>query len=203
MGVPFGFRSLDEWTGGIQPHEFVSVAGFSGLGQVHAADGARLQHVAQGFTPMFVSLEMEAKAILRRFDAMSTGIDYWRLKHLDLPEVGLKPGARPLKRFRHRPATSRSSTRSGAATRPRLRRDGPPQARRRVPRLHRPDAVHTSPEPRRIDVADAHRDHPRPQAERAHAGHPHRGRRSDQPLGGQGWGGAGQRRSLDLDHPRP
>ena len=90
VGVPFGFRSLDEWTGGIQPHEFVSVAGFSGLGKSTLLMALAFNMWVKGFTPLFVSLEMEAKAILRRFDAMATGLDYWRLKHLDLEEVGLE-----------------------------------------------------------------------------------------------------------------
>ena len=33
IGIPFGFPTLDEKTGGIQPHEFVAVAGFSGMGK--------------------------------------------------------------------------------------------------------------------------------------------------------------------------
>ena len=102
MGVPFGFRSLDEWTGGIQPHEFVSVAGFSGLGKSTLLIVLAFNMWLRGFTPMFVTLEMEAKAILRRFDAMSTGIDYWKLKHLDLPEVEIETWREAAEKIQHK-----------------------------------------------------------------------------------------------------
>lgn len=102
VGVPFGFRSLDEWTGGIQPHEFVSVAGFSGLGKSTLLIVLAFNMWLRGFTPMFVTLEMEAKAILRRFDAMSTGIDYWKLKHLDLPEVEIETWREAAEKIQHK-----------------------------------------------------------------------------------------------------
>lgn len=89
VGIPFGFRSLDAWTGGIQPHEFVSVAGFLGLGKSTMLMVMAYNIWMQGFTPLYISLEMESRAIMRRWDAMATGLDYWKLKHLDLEEVAL------------------------------------------------------------------------------------------------------------------
>jgi replicative DNA helicase len=88
-GVPFYFRSLDSWTGGIQPHEFIAVSGFSGLGKSTFLIVLAFNQWLNGHNVLFISLEMEAKAILRRFDAMAAGLDYWKLKQLGLPEVAL------------------------------------------------------------------------------------------------------------------
>ena len=103
VGIPFGFRSLDEWTGGIQPHEFVTVAGFSGIGKSTLLMALAFNMWAAGKTPLFIPLEMSAEAVLRRFDAMATGLDYWKLKHLDLPEVALDTWREHAEKIRHRP----------------------------------------------------------------------------------------------------
>lgn len=85
-GVPFGFPTLDEWTGGIQPHEFVTVSGFSGLGKSTLLMVLAFNAWSEGYTPLYISLEMEAGAILRKFDAMAASLDYTKLKHLGLPK---------------------------------------------------------------------------------------------------------------------
>ena len=103
VGVPFGFGSLDAWTGGIQPHEFVSVAGFSGLGKSTLLMVLAFNMWVQGLTPLYISLEMEAKAILRRFDAMATGLDYWKLKHLNLEEVAIDSWRETAEKIQHKP----------------------------------------------------------------------------------------------------
>jgi replicative DNA helicase len=102
IGIPFGFRSLDAWTGGIQQHEFVTVAGFSGLGKSTLLMVLAYNMWVQGITPLFITLEMEHKAILRRFDAMATGIDYWRLKHMDLAEDALDDWRATAEKISHR-----------------------------------------------------------------------------------------------------
>lgn len=88
-GVPFGFPQLDQWTGGIQPHEFVTVSAFSGLGKSTFLMVVAFNAWLAGYTPLFISLEMEAKAILRKLDAMATGLDYWKLKHLELEDTSV------------------------------------------------------------------------------------------------------------------
>lgn len=86
FGIPFGFPSLDEWTGGIQPHEFVTISGFSGLGKSTLLMVTAFNAWVQGYTPLYISLEMEAGAILRKFDAMASSLDYKKLKQLKLPD---------------------------------------------------------------------------------------------------------------------
>lgn len=84
-GVPFGIPTLDRWTGGIQPHEFVSVTAFSGVGKSTLCQVIAFNAYVQGFTPLIISLEMEKEAILRKFDALAAALDYQKIKHLDLP----------------------------------------------------------------------------------------------------------------------
>lgn len=86
MGIPFGYPQLDEWTGGIQPHELVTVAGFSGLGKSTMLMSLAFNAWTSGYTPLYISLEMEAGAILRKFDAMAASLDYQKIKQLKLPE---------------------------------------------------------------------------------------------------------------------
>jgi replicative DNA helicase len=86
IGVPFGFPTLDHWTGGIQSHELVTVAGFSGLGKSTMLMALAFNAWSQGRTPLYISLEMEAGAILRKFDAMAATLDYAKIKQLQLPD---------------------------------------------------------------------------------------------------------------------
>jgi replicative DNA helicase len=89
-GIPFGFPTLDEWTGGIQPHEFVTVSAFSGLGKSTFLMRLAFNAWMNDFTPLFISLEMERGQILRKFDAMAASLDYTALKHLQLSEEQLE-----------------------------------------------------------------------------------------------------------------
>lgn len=89
-GIPFGFPQLDEWTGGIQPHEFITVMGFSGLGKSTMLLAIAFNTWVQGYTPLIISLEMEAGTILRKFDAMASSLDYQKMKQLDLPKDQIK-----------------------------------------------------------------------------------------------------------------
>lgn len=86
VGVPFGYPTLDDWTGGVQSHELVTIAGFSGLGKSTMLMSLAFNAWSQGYTPLYISLEMEAGAILRKFDAMAASLDYAKIKQLQLPE---------------------------------------------------------------------------------------------------------------------
>jgi replicative DNA helicase len=84
-GIPFGFPTLDEWTGGIQPHELVTIAGFSGMGKSTVLSALAFNAFMQGHTPLYISLEMEASALMRKWDAMAASLDYQKMKQLSLP----------------------------------------------------------------------------------------------------------------------
>lgn len=85
-GVPFGFPWLDRYTGGLQRHEFATVAAFSGVGKSSFLIALAFNVFMANYTPLFVSLEMEEKMLHRRWDAMATKLDYIKLKQLRLTE---------------------------------------------------------------------------------------------------------------------
>ena len=84
FGIPFGFEKLNRLTGGIQPHEFVTVCGFSGLGKSTMLMRMCFNAWFQQYNPLYISLEMEAGAILRKFDAMAASLNYNDMKQMDL-----------------------------------------------------------------------------------------------------------------------
>lgn len=88
-GTFLGIPTLDKETLGIQPHEMVVVAAYLGVGK-----STLMQHIAysaylQGKTVLYISLEMEAEAILRKIDVMATNVKYHAMKALEL-EAGAK-----------------------------------------------------------------------------------------------------------------
>lgn len=84
VGVPMGFYTIDRWTGGIQPGEFAVVAAFSGTGKTTFMKTVAFNVWSMGLTPMFVTLEEDARRIARTWDVMATSLDYQRMKDLDL-----------------------------------------------------------------------------------------------------------------------
>ena len=84
MGIPFGVKLIDDLTMGIQRHEYVTVAGWQGQGKSTLAQHIAFSGYLAGFTSVIVSLEMEAEAILRRFDVMATNLQYRALKKCEL-----------------------------------------------------------------------------------------------------------------------
>ena len=89
-GLPWGFPKLDRWTGGLQSHEFATVAGFSGLGKSTFLKKVGISVWEHDAVPLYVTLEEESKAILRKFDAMIANLDYRSIKNLNLPEEQLE-----------------------------------------------------------------------------------------------------------------
>lgn len=85
-GIPFGFPWLDDKTGGLQPHEVCTIAAFSGIGKSTLSMVIAFHAWANGKTPLIISLEMEARMMLRKFDAMAGNLDYKKLKQLQLPD---------------------------------------------------------------------------------------------------------------------
>lgn len=85
-GVPFGFPFLDAKTGGLQRHEFATVAAFSGVGKSTFLVALAFNIFMSDYTPLYVSLEMEEALLHRKWDAMAAKLDYIKLKHLRLPQ---------------------------------------------------------------------------------------------------------------------
>lgn len=83
-GIPFGIPKIDEVTQGIQSHEFISIVGWQGTGKSTLAQHIVFSAYLAGFTPLIISLEMEAAAMLRRFDVMALNFQYRALKNMEL-----------------------------------------------------------------------------------------------------------------------
>jgi replicative DNA helicase len=90
LGIPYGFPTLDKATGGILPHELVSVLGFTNIGKSTLLRVMAFNMWLKGYTPLYFSLEMEAETILHTFDAMAAELDFAKLKQLDLDEQSMK-----------------------------------------------------------------------------------------------------------------
>ena len=86
LGVPYGFPTLDKSLGGVLPHELVTVLGFTNIGKSTLLRVFAYNMWVQGYTPLIFSLEMGAEEIFRAFDSMHLGLNYQRLKQLDLSD---------------------------------------------------------------------------------------------------------------------
>lgn len=89
-GISLGFESIDRITLGVQPHEFVVVAAFSSVGKSSLLQHIAFQAYLNGMTPLFISLEMEAEALHRKFDTMATNFEYHALRALELGEGDMR-----------------------------------------------------------------------------------------------------------------
>ena len=84
LGVNIGIPTIDEITLGVQPHELLIFGGPPGGGKTTALQYAAMNCYIDGETVLFVSLEVEAEQILRKFDTMRSQIQYHALKALKL-----------------------------------------------------------------------------------------------------------------------
>lgn len=88
-GIEMGIPEIDFLTSGIQAHEYITIAGFSGTGKSTLAQYILHNAFMQGKTPMYISLEMEAKALFRKWDTMTVNFEYNRLKRGTLNDSDL------------------------------------------------------------------------------------------------------------------
>jgi replicative DNA helicase len=89
-GIPVGIHEIDDVMNGIRPHEFVSVVGWQGLGKSTLTQHICFAAYLAGFTPMVISLEMEASEMFARFDNMATNFSSRALQKLELGEGDMK-----------------------------------------------------------------------------------------------------------------
>ena len=90
LGVPTGFKTLDEKTGGFQPSDLILLAGRPGLGKTSLAL-CFIEHAAlrAGKTCAIFSLEMSELQVVQRLISMVAEIDGNRIRRgrLSLPEL--------------------------------------------------------------------------------------------------------------------
>jgi replicative DNA helicase len=85
-GIEMGIPEFDYVTTGIQPHEYITISGYSGTGKSTLAQWILFNAYQQGKTPMYISLEMEAGALFRKWDTMLMNFNYNRLRRQTLHE---------------------------------------------------------------------------------------------------------------------
>jgi replicative DNA helicase len=83
-GIPLGIPTFDGITLGIQNHELVIWGGPPGGGKTTGLQYCSMHGYLHGETVLFVSLEVEAEQILRKFDTMLTQIRYHALRAIEL-----------------------------------------------------------------------------------------------------------------------
>lgn len=85
-GIPYPFPRLNNWMHGIQPHEVVTISGWSGLGKSYLGLLMCYHAYLAGFTPLIISLEMGADAINRRLDIMATHFSHRAMRKIELED---------------------------------------------------------------------------------------------------------------------
>lgn len=83
-GILMGIPSFDAVTLGIQPHELCTFAGFQGMGKTTGMQNTIMSAYLQNKLCLFISLEVEAEQILRKFDVMLSHVRYRAMKALEL-----------------------------------------------------------------------------------------------------------------------
>jgi len=85
-GIKMGIPALDNITLGIQSHEYITISGWTGTGKSTLAQWILFNAYMQNKKPMLISLEMESKNLLRKWDTMLTHFNYHNLKSHNLRE---------------------------------------------------------------------------------------------------------------------
>jgi replicative DNA helicase len=87
-GLRMGIPAIDEATLGIQRHELVTVVGWQGMGKSTLVQRVLLEFYKQQQKCLFISLEMTAEALFRKWDQMINQFtSYKHLKTLNLNDA--------------------------------------------------------------------------------------------------------------------
>ena len=91
QGIKMGIPAFDNVCLCIQPYEYVSIIGASGSGKSTLAQYLLMNAYLQNKTPMYISLEMESGALMRKWDTMLVDrLSYMELKAHTLEEKSKK-----------------------------------------------------------------------------------------------------------------
>jgi len=89
-GIRMGIPAFDKLTFGIQPHEFVTISGWQGTGKSTLLGWIFYNAWMQDKLSLMISLEMEAPALMRKWDTMLNNFEYNHLKAGTLPPEDLE-----------------------------------------------------------------------------------------------------------------
>src|SRR3970040_3204305 len=98
-----GIPAIDNLTFGIQPHEYVTIFGATSVGKSTLSQWLLFNAWMQNKTPMYISLEMEANALFRKWDTMLMQFRYNDLKGHTLREEEIKAWKEKAKEVAIRP----------------------------------------------------------------------------------------------------
>ena len=79
-GLKFGWPTLDDMAGGLRGGDLVSIVGRPGMGKTYMALHGMINAFYQGYSTLFVSMEMQATPIVQRVAAMATGTSIGELQ---------------------------------------------------------------------------------------------------------------------------
>jgi replicative DNA helicase len=85
-GMMLGIPKYDAIMQGLQDHELLVYAGPPGGGKTTGMQHTAMHGYLQGRTGLFVSLEVEAEQILRKFDVMLSNVSYLAMKALAMDQ---------------------------------------------------------------------------------------------------------------------
>lgn len=83
-GLMMGIPAFDHLTLGIQPHEYISVVGWQGTGKSTLVQWILYNAWLQKKRGLYISLEMECEALMRKWDTMAVNFQYHALKAMEL-----------------------------------------------------------------------------------------------------------------------
>lgn len=89
-GMLYGLDEIDNDTLGLMPHQYVTIAGWTGIGKSTLGMIFSVQHFGDGFTPMIISAEMDEEEIFAKLDSIAVGLRQHALKELTLPGADVK-----------------------------------------------------------------------------------------------------------------
>lgn len=90
FGLSYGIDELDKWTLGLFPHQYVTIAGFTGVGKSTLGLQIAVNQYIEGANVMVVSLEMDEDEVYRKLDSMASTLRQSALKGLSLSGVEIE-----------------------------------------------------------------------------------------------------------------
>lgn len=91
IGIKMGIPEIDDATLGIQPHELVAIVGWQGTGKSTLVQWILSNFYLQDKKCLYISLEMTAEALMRKWDQMFQQFaSYRHLKMLNLTDEEIK-----------------------------------------------------------------------------------------------------------------
>ncbi|TXH12416.1 MAG: replicative DNA helicase, partial [Hyphomicrobiaceae bacterium] len=81
IGVPTGFKEIDQMLGGLQKSDLIIIAGRPGMGKTALATNMAFYAATTNRPGLFFSLEMSAEQLTARILSEQSGIESWRIRN--------------------------------------------------------------------------------------------------------------------------